>query len=572
MMRAGALVVAGVAPGEAETVVFLRQFVHFALQAKMVRAVRVRMRLRDVRMNENPTHWISDRDFGISLLLLDGLTDNELAICHGCAGNCLALEEGRLVVLWVPCVTLPLSMQSDVDVEVFLADCGEVLGEAVSRVLALLHEITTSPKKRRKVNSVMNQYSAARASRSNRDRDYVLGLTLQMGLGEFLGSSGSAAISLPRPPVWLTSGASRDFASHLTVQVGFGSSTQDTELALHKLMERLLAKAWEETRAGSSAIVRAGNLRSGGQGVSRVFLRRQTLPNKKASLKNRMVWVANLEYLQMKLHAVGKDVEPDFEDFGKWSCVVGEGRDQITLEPRLPALPRVGCSGPDDAPRVVLLVGPDLHKYVLIYQCLLEALSDMRQKRTQEGGVEVLQSSMTGIRRRFIDDGLPLVRAWLGLSIQEIDATQYIFGPIELRQQLLTRASRELHVDFDQWQQECLLGIKNRITNWSFIAGAGKTRMLLAAALMGHLHHTDNLVCMCVATNTLAGELEDALVKVLPQNQVVRLHIADEEGELVDLGQQWVRDRLKEAMPVETGLLEALDSSSKCRVRLIATT
>ena len=170
MMRAGALVVAGVAPGEAETAVFVRQFVHVALQAKMVRAVRVRMRLRDVRMNENPTHWISDRDFGISLLLLEGLSDDELEICHGCAGNCLALEEGRLVVLWVPRVTLPLSMQSDVDVEFFLAACGvcacgEVLGEAVSAVLASLQENTRSPRKKRRVDGVMNQYGAARAAR-----------------------------------------------------------------------------------------------------------------------------------------------------------------------------------------------------------------------------------------------------------------------------------------------------------------------------------------------------------------------------------------------------------------------
>jgi hypothetical protein len=166
MMRAGALVVAGVAPGEAETAVCGHFFFHVALQAKMVRAVRVRMRLRDVRMNENPTHWLADRDFGISLLLLEGLSDDELQSCYGCAGNCLVLEEGRLVVLWVPRVTLPLSMQSDVDVEVFLAAAGEVLGEAVSKVLASLHEITTSPKKRRRVNSVMNQFGAACAARA----------------------------------------------------------------------------------------------------------------------------------------------------------------------------------------------------------------------------------------------------------------------------------------------------------------------------------------------------------------------------------------------------------------------
>ena len=75
----------------------------------------------------------------------------------------------------------------------------------------------------------------------------------------------------------------------MALQVGFGSSTQHTEPALPKLMGPLFAKAWEETRAGSSAMVRAGNLRPGGQERTRGFLRRQTLSKKKASLKNRMV-------------------------------------------------------------------------------------------------------------------------------------------------------------------------------------------------------------------------------------------------------------------------------------------
>ena len=75
----------------------------------------------------------------------------------------------------------------------------------------------------------------------------------------------------------------------MVLQVGTGSNTQHTEPALTKLMGPLFAKAWEETRAGSSAIVCAGNLRPGGQGHTRVFLRRQTLSKKKASLKNRMV-------------------------------------------------------------------------------------------------------------------------------------------------------------------------------------------------------------------------------------------------------------------------------------------
>jgi len=240
MLRAGALVVVGVAPGEAEKAVFVRTVLHLALHEKMVRAVYVRMRLRNVKMDEKLTDWMSDRDFGISLLQLDGLSDDELESCRGCAGRGLALELGRLVVLWVPHVNLPCAMPSDVDLDFFLTGCGDVLGEAVDRALVALQEITTSSKKRRKVNNAMNQYRAARASVRNRGCERVLGLTLQLGLGDFLGSSGSGAeSSLPRPAVWLTSGASRHFASHLTCQVGLGSSTQDTEPALQKLLEQL---------------------------------------------------------------------------------------------------------------------------------------------------------------------------------------------------------------------------------------------------------------------------------------------------------------------------------------------
>ena len=183
MMRAGALVVAGVAPREVERVLIGRQFVHLALQAKLVRVVRVRVPLRNLRLERVPTHWLADRDFGISLLLLEGLSDDELESCSGCAGNCLALEEGRLVVLWVPRVTLPLSMQSDVDVEVFLAACGEVLGDAVSAVLASLQEITISPQKKRKVNSVMNLTACAARARAARARALYTGARWNVLLG-----------------------------------------------------------------------------------------------------------------------------------------------------------------------------------------------------------------------------------------------------------------------------------------------------------------------------------------------------------------------------------------------------
>jgi hypothetical protein len=88
VLRAGAFVAVGVAPLEAEKYFFVRQEINVGLWDKMVRAVSVGMRLRNVKSNEDLTDWISDRDFVISLLLLEGVSDDEQESCHGCAVQC----------------------------------------------------------------------------------------------------------------------------------------------------------------------------------------------------------------------------------------------------------------------------------------------------------------------------------------------------------------------------------------------------------------------------------------------------------------------------------------------------
>ena len=68
------------------------QEIHVGLWGKMVRVVCVRMRPRASKSNEVLTDGILDRDFGISLLLFEGLSRVKQESWHGFAVQCLALE------------------------------------------------------------------------------------------------------------------------------------------------------------------------------------------------------------------------------------------------------------------------------------------------------------------------------------------------------------------------------------------------------------------------------------------------------------------------------------------------
>jgi hypothetical protein len=162
MLRAGAFVVVGVAPFEADNAFLARQEFYVGLEEKLVRSVRVRMRFRAVKSCEEFTDWIADRDFGISLLLLEGLTDDEFQSCGGFAGQGLGLDGGNLWVLWEPHVGLPVEMGPEVDLASFLIACGGDFGDLVELALVSLHQVITGASKWRRVNNVIGQYRAAR--------------------------------------------------------------------------------------------------------------------------------------------------------------------------------------------------------------------------------------------------------------------------------------------------------------------------------------------------------------------------------------------------------------------------
>ena len=154
----GVFVAVGVLPLRAQQALFHRQELHDGLRDKLVRSISVRMRLRACKTDETLTDWIADRDFAISMLSLEDLSREEEESCHGCAVQCLAPERGSLVVVWVPRVSAPSEMASEVGLDVFLSGCGEVLGDALGVALARAQEITKGGCKRRKLISARHQY------------------------------------------------------------------------------------------------------------------------------------------------------------------------------------------------------------------------------------------------------------------------------------------------------------------------------------------------------------------------------------------------------------------------------
>ena len=235
-----------------------------------------------------------------------------------------------------------------------------------------------------------------------------------------------------------------------SLQPGLGSASQDIIVALEKLLAQLLAKAWEETRLSSTDLVRGGNLRSriAGAKVSKILVRRQGGCNQKSSMKHRLIWIADLFMLQMYIEnarSTGTD-KIDLESYGVWRCVVSESSDQITVSPRVQGLP---C-GPrcelreftDDnaTQRVLMLIGPDLHRYVLIYESLCGAMQRYSALMDEKRDIHVMDCLSTRFRHAHLLAGMPLLRAWLGLHTYDASVVNTVLGLGDVRESLLARA------------------------------------------------------------------------------------------------------------------------------------
>lgn len=507
--------------------------------------VHVRFRHQQTKIGEDPDAWHGFLDFGVALISVSGLTPEQVDCCNRVASDGATVCDGASIALWLSGASLPHDMShlSVCDGAAFTRDAQPQLVEAVESALRKLHSVSHGKKRKRRLNEVSSQLEGLR-------RGFV---------SQGVSPDDHKAIGAPNRDVasWLVSGWKQNFQSLLTLRPGLGEPAQDLTTAVSMLLGQLLAKAWEETRLSPGISMRAGNLRpcEAKDRTSKVFVARGKKRTTKGSGKNRLIWVADLGHLQACFARAVSSPSDDFdlESCGVWACVVSEGADQITIEPKVDRLP--GSSEPSSRPskvsaaRVVLLYGPDLHRYVLIHNSLQSALRGHVASQTEQAA--------QGPERVV---GTTLLRAWLGLQNADVPAADTVLGDSNVRNAMLDRAEKCLGLEFSRFQRDCILGISKPFTNWNFIAGAGKTQMLVALALMASWFQTESLVCLCAGTNAIAADHEEALLKVLDVKQILRLEVHTEGDEFHDAALSWTAARLEEVMQVEATTLCALDN------------
>ena len=339
--------------------------------------------------------------------------------------------------------------------------------QLIAMVVSTLHQLhnnITQSKKRRRVSNVRSQVTALL-----RGVEASLGPVSVDALVNSSSSSSASIQSLPQTSSWLLGGVGVDLKSIFALRPGLSLPSQNDFAALGHVVDQLLFKAWETTRLSSEARLRAGNLKpyERGDEVSKIFIRRSDSGSTKSSAKHRLVWIASMGYLRSRLEMAHRQQMQSFdvESCGVWALIVGEGRDLLTVLPRIRDLP---TSDNDELGRVVLLQGPDFHRYVQIYESLYAAERRNRVARAGDGASAPC--------------GMELFRVWLGLhpSQTDCDSVSLLLGPRIVRVSLLDCAELVLGVEFSEFQRSCILDIHSPITHWSFVAGAGKTQMLLA--------------------------------------------------------------------------------------------
>ena len=244
---------------------------------------------------------------------------------------------------------------------------------------------------------------------------------------------------------------------------------------------------------------------------------------------------------------------------GKWFWT--EQAQQVTIQPPIRELPQHAGQSieiKDTAPRVFLVIGPNLHQYAHIYRSLRNGIMDYMETSSSANQPEL--SSLNPRFHEMSKAGLPLLRTWFGLCDTTDSVANSFLNAGRCRERHLKRAGKVLHIEFSDFQRNCIMNICKRITHWYFIAGAGKTKMLAAVALIAAWQNSQNLIVMSAGTNAVASVLEDILLHALDRESVLRLEtIHHGDGSFVDLGHTWLRDRLDEAMNVEKATIPAED-------------
>ena len=340
---------------------------------------------------------------------------------------------------------------------------------------------------------------------------------------------------------------------YLRLRSGLGLPTMSDFDALGILAKQLLSKAWETTRLCAESTMRAGNLKpyESGDQVSKIFIPRSNDGFTKSTAKQRLVWIASVEGLSSFLQQALQNRVSTFsvEHLGVWALVVAEGRDMLSVQPRVHQLLEFP-DGDDQSRRIVLLQGPDLHRYVQMYESLYVA---QRRNCVVAGGDGANASR-----------SMELFRAWLGLESLQDDreVVNSLLGSCSSRMFSLFRVQLALKFEFSAFQRECILGIEKPITHWSFVAGAGKTQMLLALVYICAIQSPTALTVMSVRTHAVARDLESSLVTLFQgYKRVLRLEVEAGSDGFVDVGEEWMQRRLQEEMSVEQSFLAAIDRS-----------
>ena len=522
----GIAILVGVLPAKVRLV--LQSLDYFReLVPTIIKIVYVRIRISAPNIRLDQDDWYPDQDVCTALIACSTLTPQQVSRYENDFGAGAALLGGAAMALWLSGAELPerMSHESVFDVADFMTQTSTELTEKIKFCLEQLQCCTENRKKRRRLNNSIHQVNAVCQGRIK----HVASPEDLVPTGSWLERSAATGetASTPWPTVgsWLLSGRIQDINSVCTVKPGLCDQEQSLRAALKKLCDQLLSKAWEETRLTQDARIRFGNLEpcDSQDTISKIFMPRDpsAYSRSKECDKQRLVWIASLHLLRQRF----KDAERrqrdnfDVEACGVWAFVVSHSADQISVAPKVSDLPcasaqssRVSSDTPN---RVCLIFGPDLHCYVHIYDALRNAL--MREEKNQAAlGLASCDNAdelrMAGLGTDPQEpEGTVVMRALLGLKIPKISRA----CPVKIPEHCLDDAEKLLGVSFSEFQRTCILGIKKRITHWSFVAGAGKTKMLVALALIETWLHPDRLVCLCAGTNAIAADLEETLRKAM---------------------------------------------------------
>ena len=545
-VMAGVLVVVGLLPSELEDALHSARLLGSWFWDCRTRYLHILAYLQEAKLKGTLTDWVLGGEFCVSLVEVSGLTGDQLSVCESGGASGLPLLEGIAHAGWVGSSSLPTNFVDGSEVRL-----RDVQGSLSHQLIAMMvstfgqfhRTIMHCSKRRRVLRSWATPVSAL-------IRGHLL-LRSSVSVDAFGDSPSSSSACfplLPQTPYWLLSGAAVDFQSVFPLRPGLGSPSQGDFVAIASVLESLLSKAWETTRLSPGARLLVGRLKQyeSGEQVSNILISCSDRSSMESGAKYRLVWIASMAYLRSRLEMARSQQMQSFdvESCGVWAFIVGEGRDYVTV---LPSIRDLLKSDIVELGRVVLLPGPDLRRYVQIYESLC---ASERRSRVLGAGDGVI-----------VPCGVPLFRVWLGLDVLEtgFNSAIALLGPAISRAAMLDCAELALGVVFSEFQRSCILDIDCPVTHWSFVAGAGKTQMLLALVYISAKQCSSVLTVLSVFNEAVARDLESALGSILRPENVLRLEVQAGSDGTVDVCQEWWERRLQQEMVVDVCFLDALD-------------